>query len=132
MTHHAPILWCLIAAALFGVSTPTSKLLLGEVGPLTLAGLLYLGAALSTAPFSLRGGSKERRRDPYEHAFEVVKEMLHRRSTARAQLESAARIARESARGEAMAEMSRKTAEDMRPSEFELKDVYAKPNIAAV
>ena len=45
-----PILWCLSAAGLFGASTPASKLLLdGAVGPLTLAGLLYLGAVLATA-----------------------------------------------------------------------------------
>jgi len=60
-----PILWCLSAAGLFGASTPASKLLLdGAVGPLTLAGLLYLGAGLATAPFALSGGAAERRRDP--------------------------------------------------------------------
>lgn len=60
-----PVLWCLGAAALFGASTPASKLLLdGAVAPLTLAGLLYLGAGLATLPFALRGGSAGRRRDP--------------------------------------------------------------------
>lgn len=60
----APVGWCLLAAALFGASTPASKLLLDDgVGPLTLAGLLYLGAGLATLPFALRGGT-ERRRDP--------------------------------------------------------------------
>lgn len=57
-----PWLWCLLSAALFGASTPVAKALLEDVGPLTLAGLLYLGAALGVAPFSLRGGSRERRR----------------------------------------------------------------------
>ncbi|MCB9780955.1 MAG: DMT family transporter [Alphaproteobacteria bacterium] len=61
----APVLWCLAAAALFGASTPASKWLLDEaVGPLTLAGLLYLGAGIACLPFALRGGSSERRRDP--------------------------------------------------------------------
>jgi drug/metabolite transporter (DMT)-like permease len=64
LSKGAPVLWCLLAAALFGASTPASKVLLGGVGPLTLAGLLYLGAALATAPFSFKGGSPERRRDP--------------------------------------------------------------------
>ena len=64
MRQGAPALWCLLAAALFGASTPASKALLDGVGPLTLAGLLYLGAALGTAPFSLRGGTAERRWDP--------------------------------------------------------------------
>ena len=64
MRGAAPVLWCLLAAALFGASTPASKALLDGAGPLTLAGLLYLGAAIATAPFSLRGGSAGRRRDP--------------------------------------------------------------------
>lgn len=59
-----PIAWCLLSAALFGASTPASKLLLDGIGPLTLAGLLYLGAALATLPFARRGGSAVRRRDP--------------------------------------------------------------------
>lgn len=59
------MLWCLGAAALFGASTPASKLLLdSEVGPLTLAGLLYLGAGVATLPFAFSGGSAARRRDP--------------------------------------------------------------------
>lgn len=49
----APALWCLLAAALFGASTPVSKALLGGLGPISLAGLLYLGAALATAPAAI-------------------------------------------------------------------------------
>jgi len=63
-TPTLPLLWCLAAAALFGASTPASKLLLdGRVGPVTLAGLLYLGAALATLPFVRQGGSVARRWD---------------------------------------------------------------------
>jgi drug/metabolite transporter (DMT)-like permease len=51
---NAPTLWCLVAAALFGASTPAAKRLLGPVEPLTLAGLLYLGAALAVAPRAVR------------------------------------------------------------------------------
>jgi drug/metabolite transporter (DMT)-like permease len=36
----------LAAAALFGVSAPAAKVLLGEIEPVLLAGLLYLGAAI--------------------------------------------------------------------------------------
>lgn len=36
----------LAAAALFGLSAPVAKLLLGQVAPVLLAGLLYLGAAI--------------------------------------------------------------------------------------
>jgi drug/metabolite transporter (DMT)-like permease len=41
-----PILYALFSAALFGASTPLAKLLLGEVSPLLLASLLYLGAGI--------------------------------------------------------------------------------------
>ncbi len=36
--------YAIIAAALFGASAPFSKLLLGDIPPLQLAGLLYLGS----------------------------------------------------------------------------------------
>lgn len=39
----------LAAAALFGASTPLAKLLVGEVPPLLLGGLLYLGSGLGLA-----------------------------------------------------------------------------------
>lgn len=45
MNHHAVIL-ALASAALFGLSTPAAKLLLGEIDPAVLAGLLYCGAGL--------------------------------------------------------------------------------------
>jgi drug/metabolite transporter (DMT)-like permease len=48
---------CLAAAALFGASTPASKAILDSLGPFTLAGLLYLGAAIGMLPFALRGRS---------------------------------------------------------------------------
>lgn len=52
------------AAALFGASTPLAKLLLGEVSPLVLAAILYLGSGLGLALWlALRG-----RMGPREHA----------------------------------------------------------------
>lgn len=50
-----PVWFALAAAVLFGVSTPLSKVLLGSIGPVTLAGLLYLGAALAMVPFAFGG-----------------------------------------------------------------------------
>ncbi len=41
-----PIFQALIAALLFGASAPFAKLLLGEIHPVLLAGLLYLGSGL--------------------------------------------------------------------------------------
>lgn len=43
----------LLAALLFGVSTPLAKLLLGQLPPLLLAGLLYLGSGLGLSLFYL-------------------------------------------------------------------------------
>jgi len=42
----AGVLFAIAAAALFGASTPLSKLLLGSIEPWLLAGLLYLGSGL--------------------------------------------------------------------------------------
>lgn len=39
----------LLSAALFGLSTPAAKILVGSVHPAILAGLLYCGAGLGTA-----------------------------------------------------------------------------------
>src|SRR5688572_15903842 len=49
-----PLAWCLLAGALFGASTPASKVLVGRVSPLLLAGLLYLGGAIAVLPWALR------------------------------------------------------------------------------
>lgn len=58
----APVAWCLVAAALFGASTPVARALLDGIGPLTLAGLFYLGAAFGTAPWALTGHAPAARR----------------------------------------------------------------------
>lgn len=53
----APVLGALIAAVLFGAATPLSKVLLRELPPVQLAGLLYLGAAAGLLPVvAWRGG----------------------------------------------------------------------------
>lgn len=43
----------LLSAALFGVTTPFAKLLLGDVSPWLLAGLLYLGSGAGLCAFDL-------------------------------------------------------------------------------
>lgn len=48
MNRHAVFL-ALLSAALFGVSTPAAKALLGSIDPAVLAGLLYCGAGLGVA-----------------------------------------------------------------------------------
>lgn len=56
-------LLALAAAALFGASTPLAKLLLGEVTPAVLAGLLYLGSGFGLALLRLARGSGEHKRE---------------------------------------------------------------------
>ncbi len=58
-----PIIWknrngvtaALAAATLFGVSTPLAKLLVREISPWMLAGLLYLGSGIGLAVIRLCG-----------------------------------------------------------------------------
>src|SRR5258707_15642458 len=47
--NRAAVLAALASAALFGVSTPAAKALLGVVDPVILAGLFYCGAGIGTA-----------------------------------------------------------------------------------
>ncbi len=47
------ILLALLSAALFGASTPLAKMMLGDVDPWMMAGLLYLGAGLGLAAVHL-------------------------------------------------------------------------------
>src|SRR6478672_11005005 len=42
-------LYALLSAALFGISTPAAKVLVGTVDPVLLAGLLYCGAGIGVA-----------------------------------------------------------------------------------
>ena len=56
MTSARPIALALLAAALFGAGVPASKVLLAQLSPFQLAGVLYLGAALGVAPAVARSG----------------------------------------------------------------------------
>ncbi len=48
------VLRCALAAVLFGISAPLASRLAGELDPFTLAGLLYVGAALAVLPLAAR------------------------------------------------------------------------------
>jgi drug/metabolite transporter (DMT)-like permease len=50
-THALGAAMALGAALLFGASAPFSKMLLRDIGPLTLAALVYIGAGLGLLPF---------------------------------------------------------------------------------
>jgi drug/metabolite transporter (DMT)-like permease len=43
---HKGVAYALLAALLFGASTPLSKILVGQIAPVALAGLLYMGSGL--------------------------------------------------------------------------------------
>ena len=47
------VLFALLAAALFGASTPFAKQLVGDISPVLLAGLLYLGSGLGLTTIRL-------------------------------------------------------------------------------
>ncbi|MDH4144723.1 MAG: DMT family transporter, partial [Acidimicrobiia bacterium] len=47
------VMRCLVAAALFGASTPAASRLAGELNAFVFAGLLYLGAGVAVAPWAL-------------------------------------------------------------------------------
>jgi len=63
MNRSAPLL-ALLSAALFGLSTPLAKLLVGSTNPTVLAGLLYCGAGIGIAV--LRGLGNFVKRDAAE------------------------------------------------------------------
>ena len=56
MNRHA-ILYAILSAALFGISTPAAKVLLGSTNPEILAGLLYSGAGVGIAVLRRLAGS---------------------------------------------------------------------------
>jgi drug/metabolite transporter (DMT)-like permease len=56
MNRHA-ILYAILSAALFGISTPAAKVLLGSTNPEILAGLLYSGAGIGVATLRRLGSS---------------------------------------------------------------------------
>src|SRR5215470_5893845 len=47
--NKAAVLYALASAALFGISTPAAKVLVGSIDPAVLAGLLYCGAGVGVA-----------------------------------------------------------------------------------
>ena len=66
------ILQALAAAALFGLSTPLAKLLVGTVPPLLLAGLLYAGSGIGLSMLMLL---RKLRRQPITEAPLVRRDM---------------------------------------------------------
>lgn len=61
---HKGVVYALLAAVTFGASTPFSKMLVGQVAPVALAGLLYLGSGLGLLTwFLLRAMSSRHAKD---------------------------------------------------------------------
>jgi len=62
-----PLFYVVFSAVLFGISTPLSKLLIRDISPVGLAGLLYLGAFLGLTVYSIGKkvfGKKNDAQDP--------------------------------------------------------------------
>jgi drug/metabolite transporter (DMT)-like permease len=51
--NRRPILFIIISASFFGINAPLAKLLLKDISPIALAGLLYLGAFAGLFLYSL-------------------------------------------------------------------------------
>ena len=51
-----PLIYVLVSAALFGISPPLAKLLVKNIPPIALAGLLYLGAFAGLSVYSITRG----------------------------------------------------------------------------
>jgi drug/metabolite transporter (DMT)-like permease len=51
--NKTPLLYVIISAFLFGISTPLAKVLVKDVPPVALAGLLYLGAFIGLSLYSI-------------------------------------------------------------------------------
>jgi len=54
--QYTAILWAVLAAALYAISLPLSKILLAQIPPTLMAALLYLGAGLGMAVLALLKG----------------------------------------------------------------------------
>lgn len=62
-TKMKAIMYALLAAAFYAVNVPLSKLLLGHIGPTTMAALLYLGAGIGVGLLSLANKKDRRQSD---------------------------------------------------------------------
>ena len=60
------VLWAVLAAALYALNSPISKLLLGKIPPTIMAALLYLGAGIGLSIMRLvqRGMGKGQKEKP--------------------------------------------------------------------
>jgi drug/metabolite transporter (DMT)-like permease len=65
-----PLVSVLLSAALFGASTPLAKLLLGDIRPVALAGLLYLGVFLGLTVYSWTARAVAGRQEGREASLE--------------------------------------------------------------
>jgi drug/metabolite transporter (DMT)-like permease len=71
MTVSKGIREALLAAVLFGLSAPIAKLLLGDLPPQLLAGLLYVGSGLGLMILALARRGTSRRNDPGVHRAQI-------------------------------------------------------------
>ena len=59
-TKHTATLFAVLAAALYAINIPLSKILLSQVAPTMMAAFLYLGAGLGLFLYGLVSGEKKK------------------------------------------------------------------------
>ena len=69
-----PLILIIISASLFGISPPLAKLLVEDMPPVALAGLLYLGAFIGLSLYSV--GRRDRTTDPEKKAARLERKDL--------------------------------------------------------
>lgn len=67
MTNRKAIRYAIYAALLYAISTPFSKVLLKEIPPVFMAGLLYLGAAIGMCLLKCFSKGKKEDGKPFTH-----------------------------------------------------------------
>ncbi len=67
MTNRKAIRYAIYAALLYAISTPFSKILLKEIPPVFMAGLLYLGAAIGMCLLKCFSKGKKKEGKPFTH-----------------------------------------------------------------
>ncbi len=70
----SPLIFVIVSASLFGISPPLAKLLVRDIPPVALAGLLYLGAFAGLSLYSF--GTRKRATDPSRRAAPLERKDL--------------------------------------------------------
>ena len=68
MNNRKAILFAILAAVLYAISTPFSKLLMEQISPVFMAGLMYLGAGIGMTLVTLFSGKNHSQNKQLTHS----------------------------------------------------------------